>query len=443
MTDACAHMQDKIPEFVTGGLAGDQMRAVEEHVRQCPICRAHLQAMQEDDRRLAAYAESMRAAIHGLNDAVVEALDKGVSVESQTTISTWRIVMKNHYAKFATAAAVIIVVGLISVMIADPSATSVYAVEQTIEANHSVRSIHWKHFMAWTDLPMELWAEFDESGQLLRFRLEEPRYHPTEGDGRKAVVWCDNRGECWFKDKGLHIIIRDVESASLVRKGMEEMDPRLLVEHLQAQEAEGKVQIKIQASSEEAGAIVLTATYLPASDSPEKRLVLLVDGDTKLVKRIERYELVENDYEFQSREEILAYNEPMGADTFVLNVPEDVKRIDQTTREIGLVQGDLSDEEIAVRVVREALEALIAEDYAKAGNLFGGLPADAAKQRFGKVKFLRVISIGTPTSEPQKRGLLVPYEVEIERDGQTEVIEKTARAGHVRGQPDRWEVFAW
>ena len=80
------------------------------------------------------------------------------------------------------------------------------------------------------------------------------------------------------------------------------------------------------------------------------------------------------------------------------------------------------DDEIAVEVVRQFFQALIAEDYTKAGRLFGEgiIPADKMQQMFGHTKFLRIVSIGSagPNPNPATKGLVVPCTVEIEKDGQ-------------------------
>ena len=71
----------------------------------------------------------------------------------------------------------------------------------------------------------------------------------------------------------------------------------------------------------------------------------------------------------------LDYNQPIDASAFTLNVPADAMIIDQTTQEVGLLQGQLTDKEIAVEVVRQFAQALISRDFVKAGQLLEGIPA--------------------------------------------------------------------
>ena len=67
---------------------------------------------------------------------------------------------------------------------------------------------------------------------------------------------------------------------------------------------------------------------------------------------------------------------------------------------MGIAQGDLSNEEVAVEVVRQALEALGVDDYETAGLLFGGAPKECFERRRGIP--VRIIS---PLPPPVSRAL--------------------------------------
>ena len=49
-------------------------------------------------------------------------------------------------------------------------------------------------------------------------------------------------------------------------------------------------------------------------------------------------------------------------------------------------------------MAREFFEAIIAEDYAKAGLLLGGMPAERMKEVFGRVKYQRIVEVGKPAA---------------------------------------------
>ena len=167
-----------------------------------------------------------------------------------------------------------------------------------------------------------------------------------------------------------------------------------------------------------------------------------MDPKTKLLKQLEKYQLQDGEYRFVARITFLEYNEPIDPSLFALELPGDVTRIDQTTQEVGLAKGDLGDEEIAVKVTREFFEALISKDYAKAGQLYEGMPVARLKEEIGTtINIVRIISIGEPSPFPRPgMGLRVPYEIEIEVDGVKSVKKFRAQVRAVYNQPDRWTI---
>ena len=343
--------------------------------------------------------------------------------------------MKRHWPKFA-AAAVIIVAVVISIAVLEKSPMPAYALEQTIQANHSVRTIHIKKFTPQAEQPEEFWAEFDENGELARCRLNLPQ----TADGPKEIVWQENKAEIWLKAKNMHAIIRDRSVAEQLRQTMEEIDPKLAIQRLRQLQAEEKVQIEIVEPSRKDEPIRVTATCLENSRAPGRQLVLTVDSTTKLVRQIEIHQLNKGDYQYESRLEIQDYNQVIDPGVFTLAVPDDAIRIDQTTQQIGLAQGDLSDEEIAVKVVREFLEALIAKDYAKASKLYQGIPVPVLEKNLANKSFVRIISIGKPTPSDRNNSLRVSCTYELEVHGKKSEVQSHPYVRPVFGQPDHWTI---
>ena len=353
-------------------------------------------------------------------------------------------IMKSQITKLA-AAAVIIIGVLVSINLWNKSIPTAYALTHTIEANHTVRYLHIKDFKVGEDEPKKFWLEFEANGEVRNVRMDFPEW-ASGGDGPKVVVWKENKAQVWFKRKNGLLTVRDKSVAESMLKLVEELDPRLAVERLHEREVQGKVKIEITEPSDKSEPIVVTVTYLPESSTPGRRGVLFVDQATKLVTAIELYRLKEGEYEYHSLIEFYDYNQTIDAKMFTLNdeVPADVMRVDQTTQEVGLAQGNLSDEEVAVEVARQFFEAMIAADYTRAGKLLEGIPADTMQQMFGHIKFLRIISIGPagPHPNPGTRGLVVPSTVEIEKDGQiSEWKLKRFGVRQVFNQPGRWTIF--
>jgi hypothetical protein len=111
-----------------------------------------------------------------------------------------------------------------------------------------------------------------------------------------------------------------------------------------------------------------------------------------------------------------------------------------------LAQGNLSDEEIAVEVVRQFLEALIPRNYDKASKLFPGVPADEIKEMFGEINIIRIVSMGKPIlqSETNQLRVRVPYEVEVEMEGKKSLWKKQGPlVHHLAGQPNRWAIMGF
>jgi len=365
----------------------------------------------------------------------------GKGPTSTRPLNIGRIIMKSPITKLA--AAVIIIAVVLAITVRDESA---YALTHTIEANHTVRYLHIKDIASeHEDEPKEFWIECDEPGQITNARMHMPQWASPD-DGAKAIVWNQNKVQIYFKKKNLLFIAADKTVADRMLQLVKSSDPRLAVERLYEQETAGKVKIEIDQPSDKAKPIVVTATYLPESSSPNRREVLFVDQATKLVIAAEYYHLTDGEYRYVGTQEYYDYNQAIEAKMFTLDdeVPADAMRIDQTIQEVGLAQGNLSDEEIAVEVARQFFEALIAADYAKAGKLLEGMPADKIQQGFGDTKFLRILSIGPagPHPIPATRGLVVPCTVEIEKDGQISEW-KLERLGvrQVFNQPGRWTIF--
>jgi len=354
--------------------------------------------------------------------------------------------MKSPISKLAAAAMIIIAV-MLSLTFLEKSVTPTYAIEQTIEVNHTVRYLHIKSFdVEHKDEPKEFWVEFYENGQVKNVRMHMPEWDAPE-DGAKVTVWKENKAQVWFKKKKSLVTIRDKTVAAHILSFMEELDPKLVVERLYyARQAQDEVEIEINEPSNKAEPIVVTATCLPGSLRAGWRVVLFVDRATKLVTAIEFYKLKDDKYQYVELIEYYDYNQPIEAEMFSLDddaIPADVMRIDQTTQKIGLVQGNLTDKEIAIKVVREFYEALIAKDYAKAGQLYSGVPADRIRESWEDLNVVQIISISEPIPHPSPGvgGFMVPCKLEIEKDGVTSVYEPYGPGvREVHSQPNRWNI---
>jgi len=456
----CKNRREAIAAFILGELETPAADEIKQHIDTCRNCRSFYQAMAKEEEMIRSAFKAIDDRSKAIGDNLIVEYDKVLKVrdissgqiESQvkqsavTQSNVWRIIMKNRITKLA-AAAVIIVAAVLSINVWNKTIPSAYAFEQTVEAYHTVRYIHIKDFKSGEDEPKEFWLEFDEQGQVKNIRAYMPEWD-SPSDGEKIIVWQGGKAKVWFKKKNALLTVGDERLAQQMLGLAYQLDPKLAVKRLYEQEQQGKVKIEIDEPSGSVESIAVTATYLPEGSRTGKRVVLLVDQTTKLVTAIEVYQLKDNEYQYLGLMEFHDYNQAIEPEMFTLDdeVPADTIRVDQTTQEVGLEQGELSNAEIAVKVARQFLEALITNDYDKAGKLFGGEPADWVKQQpFGKTKILRIISIGSvsPHPNPKTGGVVVPCVIEIEEDGKVSEW-KLDQLGirPVYNQPGRWQVFS-
>jgi hypothetical protein len=393
---------------------------------------------------------------------VLKAHDKSKNVKSAVMeANVWRIIMKSQITKFAAAAAIFIVAGLLITFLG--TSKPVYALEQTIQASHSIRYIHTKSLWPPHEEPMEAWIEFDATGAGRSFRIQMPAWtDPWGHDGDKIIVWKDNKAQIWLKKKNFYGVVKDNEIADMVFKSTEQFDPKTTLIGLQLLESEGKVDLAtiLEEVTEETPmtdterAMKKLSNMWKGSENEISKLVLFVDQATRLVTSIEFYEQRQGQDHCAHILEYYDYNQPIAPEMFVLEdeVPADAMRMDQTTQDVGLAQGDLTDEEIGVELIRQFLQALIDQDYAKAGKLWGGVPAERMKKAYGQIRFIRIISIDKPVpcgesgqcgDDHYCTGVHVTCEVEIEENGEISLWKPCCVAvRQVHGQPDRWQIIS-
>jgi hypothetical protein len=373
---------------------------------------------------------------------VIEAFEKSKCKKtSAPEQNIWRIIMRSPITKLA-AAAVIILAVVFSMTIFNKSMPTAYAFEQTVQASHSVQYLHIRAITpSHEDQPVEFWIEFAQDGQPKKMRLNLPDWM-APGGGPREVIWKDSKKQEWLREKNILTTTEDEASAAQVLKIIENRDPKLAVARLQEKQEQGKVELEINESADKAEPIIVTATSTKEDDSSFQRTILYIDQATKLVNTIELYKLRNGEYEHMKTLEYYDYNQPIDADMFTFkDVSNDAEHIDLMT--IGLAHGNLSNQEIAVEVVRQFLEALIARNYDKASKLFPGVPADKIKEMFGELKIIRTVSVGKPILNSETNHLRVPFEVEVEIEGKITVWKKQISIQQLSGESNRWAILGF
>jgi hypothetical protein len=421
----CSESQELLVAQAEGILDERQAAALADHMRSCPACRAEAESFIRLRARLVSDGRAFAGARP--DGRVMDRILQGSAPNLRRTNITRRKVTRWSLAAASAAAlvALVILFGL-----GRPGSLA-YALEQTVAAYRGMRSIHVKWEPAGSGIE-EAWAEFGGDGSLLRLRMDFPQ---TE-DGPKDVVWEKDKARVWFKDKKCVTTVREPDM--LAKIASEFPDPKLAVERIYEAQANLDASIEVEEPTAE-GVIRLTVTR---PDSTARREVWLVDARTKLLKELQKQELRGSEYKTVGRLIVLDYNKPIEPAVFALNVPKDVMVIDQTAQQIGLARGDLSEKEIAAKVVRSFLEALIAGDFTMGGRLYEGMPAAKIQEGLAGTKFLRIVSIGEPTPDanPRTGALRVPCDVEIEENGVKRVQSFHPWVRQVYNQPDRWTI---
>ena len=180
----------------------------------------------------------------------------------------WRIIMKNNITKLAVAAAIILIAA-IGITIFEKSATPAYAVEQTIEAMRSTKSIH-AFTTDWDNSQGETWVQTDpETGQ--------EKYYYSDSNNL-LIVGTPKATYYYYKDKNLVKIRNGYVPTSDVRFSHFFED---LVKFVQ--QYHGELSFYSQFDKDLQKEIIIVRGSIPTQgDIKEKEFIVRVDYQTKL-----------------------------------------------------------------------------------------------------------------------------------------------------------------
>jgi hypothetical protein len=422
----CSEYQELLAPRMEGLLDEAALRRLEDHLQSCEACRLEENTLAELHGRLSALTASSPA--HSLRKPVMERIAHERKLEERGTV------MKKLYTKrFALAASIAVVAIAWAALLMVPGGTgTAYAIGDTVAAQKNVRTVHIKMETAYAGSASEAWAELDGQGNLLRLRMDMP----DTSDGPKVVLWQSDKAQVWFKAKNLLLTLGEPNLVKAMPQSF--LDPWGEIERLEAQAAAGKFSLETSEAEGEGSYIRVVAT---STEVPGAKKVFFVDPMTNLPIRIESYRRAEGVEELVMRMLFLDYDVPLGPEILSPDMPSDINRIDQTAREIGLVKGEMTDVQVAKEVVSQLLDALVARDFATVGRLFEGMPASMAEKELGKMRLLRIISIGEPVpADPKIGGFRVACEVEVESEGKATRSKGSFGVRPVFNQPERWTI---
>jgi hypothetical protein len=354
-----------------------------------------------------------------------------------------RLVITRGWTKIACAAAAVVLLGVL-IGLLSRSGSPAYALEQTIAAARDICQFHFQFHASPGALDKEAWIEYDPNGTLRSVRVDFPTVETGSimvWDRGITQYWSGHAQELWLFD--------DQEYTDKVLFFAHRYDPRQAIGHLQERVREGGIQVEVGQPSNAADPIKVTVTYdantfLLSKPKPPMREVFTIDPVTKLILSVAVETLEKDHYITDGVYEYLDYGQPFRPGLFDLKreVPADANCSDTTGIPMGMEQGTLSKEEVAIKMVGAFLEAWAAKDYGRAAQIHGYVSTGEAKSLGDRLRgknVVQVLSIGLPViPERPLTGLLVPCTVEFEVNGITRTVRFEFRVSE--GSQKRWRI---
>ena len=344
-----------------------------------------------------------------VNEAVfndlVDRLDAAGHTETGTRQpNIWRIFMQSKTTKLAAAAVILITTILCFQIIPIPDA---YALEDTIEAYNSIR---WLHVFDYNGLEntkprTEVWLCCDEFGNIEQMRFES-KHNVGNPIGELVVAGTSESSEAWLPDKNVHIIGYGDPSVLMFGFDISQLDPKHVFEKIYEQEKSGQAFVDVHTPKQKSEPIVVTLTYPSDSKSNKWKKIVYVDQATKLVNKVEKYELRSNGFEIISVLEFVDYNQPIDVMMFTLegDVSDDATVTDMSEIEIGLNQYDMTKKQTVEQLTRDFFQAVIDKDYFRAGQFCLGAPdflvRNILESSLMGANFVEILSVGPGHRDP-------------------------------------------
>ena len=328
-------------------------------------------------------------------------------------------IMKSRISKLA-AAAVIIIAAYVCLQLSGGLVSKAYALQETIEAYNSIRWLHvYQSTTVSTESRTKLWLECDERGNVTRMRLESD----NAGDSVGSLILAGNSdsSEVWLANHNLHLVGYG-DASIMLGFNVSELDPKLLIEKLLKQQDRNEAIVDIDEPEEKSEPIIVTVTYPQSSRSENWKKVFYIDQATKLVVKIDKYELRDQEFKHVKTLEFFDYNQPIDQMMFSLtgDVPADAQVVDVSDVEAGLLQGDMTEEEVAVEITRQFFEAVIAKNFSRAGELYLAAPDFLVEKSFMGANMVKIISLGQgyPDPDPDSDSMICSCKALAEFGGQ-------------------------
>jgi hypothetical protein len=333
-------------------------------------------------------------------------------------------ILRNVATKIATAAVIIIAIGL-GVVLLDKSVSSVYAIAQTIKALENVNTVHvigtdWdgNRYEAWNKINPETgkseWVCIDQT----------PHGYKIASRPDGSCVWDENGNVVRYSNKP--IASNDFRYSQVFEQIAEKM--------VELNENE-KITIRTEKDTVYDKPLIVIHVVTNIQDYR-----IYVDPESKLPVRL-YFNLADNMKQIARTVDEIHYNEPLPEGMFDFEVPTEWYRdwslLDDPTK--GLAIGDLTHEQGAIKTAREYWQAVIGNNWDYADQLRS--VADW-KTDYHVDRPAEMIDIGQPRPERGCSGLVTPCIVRF-ADGKTRKIELVINYRQIAGQASCIIVATW
>jgi hypothetical protein len=312
----------------------------------------------------------------------------------------WRIIMKNRITKYAAAAVIIIALYLL-LQIPSGLLPTAYGLQDTIEAYSSIRWLHIyeSHTISNGTRATEIWLGCDEQGNVTRMRLQSDDV--GEPVGSLVIAGNSESSQAWLARHNLELVGYGDPSV-LLSYDVSELDPKFLFERLFEQEKRDEAIVDVNEPKDKREAVIITVTYPRGSRSENWKKVFYIDQATKLVTKIDKFELRDEVFQHIKTLKFFDYNQQIDQMMFTLDgdVPAGARVVDLSEVHVGLLQRDMTDEEVATAITQQFFEAVIAKDFYRAGQLYLGAPDFLVEQAFMGANVVKIISVGPAHPDP-------------------------------------------
>ncbi len=247
------------------------------------------------------------------------------------------------------------------------SASSAYALEQTVRANDHVTSYHLKVIpptpVAGLPGVGEGWVQLAPDGSPLDARVDI--FGGQYGD-RVGIVSKD-RAEFWWKARNIRVVSYRQSFIDIILDQIGQLrslfDPKLVFEQLRSDEAAGRVQVETRQPDNRGDPITLTVT---SKGDPNRRHVYEINPYSKLVERVIEYQRRGSEWKQQWACSYFDYNKEIDFMVFQPEIPKNVTTLDASKIDFGNLgsgQGNLTPDQIAAKLARECMEAFSSGQY--------------------------------------------------------------------------------